>query len=60
MSTDEPFVLESQVQQVFYVEKPEDKDWLVVIKTEPRDLFKMPEIIVAEDTLEQADNDPVQ
>ena len=60
MSTDEPFVLESQVEQVFYVGEPEDKDWLVVIKTEPRDLFKMPEISVEEDTLEQVDNDPVQ
>jgi len=60
LSTDEPFVLESQVEQVFYVREPEDKDWLVVIKTEPRDLYKMPEISVEEDTLEQVDNDPVQ
>lgn len=32
----EPFVLASQVQQVFYVEDPVDPNWHVVITTSPR------------------------
>lgn len=37
----EPFVLASQVKQVFYVEDPLDKGWNVVIPTTPRDDLKM-------------------
>ncbi|CAH9116789.1 unnamed protein product, partial [Cuscuta europaea] len=43
LATHEPFVLESQVEQVFYVPDPRNKKWLYVIKTEPRDLYNMPE-----------------
>ncbi|XP_052197050.1 uncharacterized protein LOC127804264 [Diospyros lotus] len=39
MPTDEPFILASQAQQVFYVEDPTEKDWHVVIRTTPRDQF---------------------
>ncbi|XP_012832644.1 PREDICTED: uncharacterized protein LOC105953520 [Erythranthe guttata] len=35
----EPFVLASQVQQVFYVADPIEKDWHVVIKTKAREKF---------------------
>lgn len=38
---DDPFVLASQAEQVFYVADPIDKDWNVVVKTKPRDLFDM-------------------
>lgn len=41
--TDEPFVLASQVQQVFYVEDPKEKPWQVVIRVAPRDLYSIPE-----------------
>ncbi|KAH7852297.1 hypothetical protein Vadar_022986 [Vaccinium darrowii] len=37
----EPFVLASQVQQVFYVEDPVDEGWHVVIRTTARDTFNM-------------------
>ncbi|XP_077232589.1 uncharacterized protein LOC143869927 [Tasmannia lanceolata] len=40
---DDPFVLASQVEQVFYVEDPTDKHWHVVRKTTPRDFFDTPE-----------------
>ncbi|XP_018634397.2 uncharacterized protein [Nicotiana tomentosiformis] len=43
LNTNEPFVLASQSEQVFYVNDMVDKDWLVVLKTSPRDLFNMPE-----------------
>ncbi|KAL6509602.1 hypothetical protein OROGR_022912 [Orobanche gracilis] len=33
---DEPFVLASQVQQVFYVDDPSDKHWHIVIRTKAR------------------------
>lgn len=37
--TDDPFILASQASQVYYVEDERDKDWLVVVKTKPRDVF---------------------
>lgn len=60
LNSNELFVLDSQVEQVFYVPEPRNKDWLVVIKTEPHDLYNMPEIEVDEDTLDQGDDEPVQ
>lgn len=35
----EPFVLASQVRQVWYVEDPKEHGWYVVRKTQPRDSF---------------------
>ncbi|XP_058101688.1 uncharacterized protein LOC131245925 [Magnolia sinica] len=37
----EPYVLATQVQQAFYVPDPIDRDWHVVIRSKPRDLFEM-------------------
>ena len=37
------FFLASQAHQVFYVDDIKDKDWRVVVKTNPRDLFRMPQ-----------------
>ncbi|GKD92523.1 uncharacterized protein Tco_1372360, partial [Tanacetum coccineum] len=42
-SHNEPFILASQAQQVFYVPDPLDKGWKVVIKTTARDSFDMTE-----------------
>ncbi|KAK9080111.1 hypothetical protein SSX86_001786 [Deinandra increscens subsp. villosa] len=39
----EPFILASQAQQVFYVADRVDKGWKVVIKTTPRDSYDMNE-----------------
>ena len=36
---DEPYVLASEVLQVFYVEDKRDKDWFVIVKTKARDMF---------------------
>ena len=36
---DEPYVLASQASQVFYVEDVRHKDWMVVVKTKPREVF---------------------
>lgn len=44
LNTNEPFVLASQSEQVFYLNDMVDKDWLVVVKTNPHDLFNMPEV----------------
>ncbi|WMV33230.1 hypothetical protein MTR67_026615 [Solanum verrucosum] len=44
LNTNEPFVLASQSEQVFYLNDMIDKDWLVVVKTNPRDLFNMPDV----------------
>ena len=45
----EPFVLASQVKQVFYSHDPKDEQWHVVIHNAPRDRFDMGEV---EDTLD--------
>lgn len=42
LKTDEVYVLESQVEQVFYVQDPKNQDWKFVVKTLPRDLYDMP------------------
>ena len=36
---DEPYVLASQVSQVFYVKNVRHKDWAVVVKIKPREVF---------------------
>ncbi|CAL5337216.1 unnamed protein product [Camellia sinensis] len=38
--SDEPFILASQAQQVFYVNDSVDEDWNVVLKMKPRDLYE--------------------
>ncbi|XP_060190507.1 uncharacterized protein LOC132619696 [Lycium barbarum] len=44
LNANEPFVLATQSEQLFYLNDIVDKDWLVAIKTNPRDLFNMPEV----------------
>lgn len=41
LKTGEVYVLESQVEQVFYIQDPKHEDWKFVIKTQPRDLYDM-------------------
>ena len=36
---DEPYVSASQASQVFYVEDVRHKDWVVVVKTKPKEVF---------------------
>ena len=36
---DEPYVLASQASQVFYMEDVRHKNWVVVVKTKPREVF---------------------
>lgn len=38
---DDPFVLSSQVKQVFYVKDHKEGNWLLVVMTKPRDLYDM-------------------
>ena len=38
---DNPFVLSSQVKQVFYVDDCRDGNWKHIIRTKPRDLYDM-------------------
>ena len=42
LRTNEPFILSSQAVQVFYVEDPKDSNWLIVMKTQPRDSYNIP------------------
>ena len=36
---DEPYVLTSQVSQVFYVNDDKDPDWACVVKTKPKNVY---------------------
>lgn len=38
---DEPYVLSTQVSQVYYVEDERHPDWAVVVKTKPRKVFDL-------------------
>lgn len=55
--SDEPFVLASQAEQVFYVQDPIEKDWHVVVKHKPRDLFDMNEKLNLTDGKDDMDVD---
>ncbi|PHT26319.1 hypothetical protein CQW23_34068 [Capsicum baccatum] len=44
LNTNEPFLLASQCEKVFYLNDMVDKNWLVVIKTNPRALSNVPEV----------------
>lgn len=48
LKTDEVYVLESQVEQVFYIQHPKSADWNFVIKTQPRDLYDLPSIEIVD------------
>nr|GLL16865.1 uncharacterized protein LOC110673961 [Ipomoea trifida] len=53
LRTNEPFILANQASQVFYAIDNMVKGWHVVIKTQPRDLYKMPQS-------EEVENDIVE
>lgn len=40
-ASDEPFILASQAEQVWYVQDPLEEDWHVVVKMTPRDFYDM-------------------
>lgn len=42
LKTNEPYVLATQVEQVYYVKDTKDPNWQVVVKTKPRDLYDLP------------------
>ncbi|XP_038973921.1 uncharacterized protein LOC113461576 [Phoenix dactylifera] len=46
---DDPFVFSSQARQVFFVQDSKDKNWSLVIKTKPRDLYDMGKRLEEED-----------
>lgn len=43
LNTQEPFVLASQVSQVYYIKGLKDPYWATVIETKPRNFFDVPE-----------------
>jgi len=43
LHTNEPFVLASQVTQVYYIKCLKDPTWAIVIEAKPRNLYEMPE-----------------
>lgn len=51
MPIDEPYILATQAEQVYYVKDTRDPKWFVVVKTKPRDLYDFP-------PTEEEENDP--
>ena len=47
----DPFILASQAEQVFYVEDPVDPNWHVVVKISPRDYYDLSTDDCAEEAL---------
>lgn len=59
-STDEPFVLASQVQQVFYLQDLLQPEWHVVVRTKPRDVYEMGEdLSFASNSHHHSDDDSI-
>ena len=52
---DEPYILGSQAEQVFYVNGTKKKDWCTVVRMKPRNLFAMPESENSEIDLDSID-----
>ena len=49
---DEPYVLTFQVSEVFYVEDPRHKDWMVVVKTKAKDVFDVGTGVSSDDDID--------
>jgi len=52
LKTNEPYVLASQVQQVYYVKDTKYPNWLIVRKTNPQDGYDMPKEAINEECQE--------
>jgi len=48
LRTNEPYVLASQAQQVYYVKDTKNPNWLIVVKTKSRDWYDMLEEVINE------------
>ena len=46
---DDPFIFSSQARQVFFVQDSKDKEWAIVIKIKPKDLYDMGKGLELED-----------
>ncbi|XVF11733.1 hypothetical protein REPUB_Repub08aG0053100 [Reevesia pubescens] len=53
LKTDEPYVLASQAEQVYYVKDIKNSNWQVVVKTKPRDLYDLPIEKVGEESCQE-------
>jgi hypothetical protein len=57
--TDDPFVLSFQVSQVYYVADERNPNWVVVVKTKPRDVYDVGEGHMDENDVDgYNDNEP--
>ena len=59
LRTNEPYVLASQAQQVYYVIDIKDLNWLVVVRIKPRDLYDVSEKVTREACQENDDIDSI-
>nr|CAD1817938.1 unnamed protein product [Ananas comosus var. bracteatus] len=59
-NTTDPYILASQAQQVYYAKDIRDPKWLVVVKTQPRDLYDVPTIETSANDQEESTSTPIQ
>ncbi|XP_065849621.1 uncharacterized protein [Euphorbia lathyris] len=58
---DQPFILASQTEQVFYIDDIKNgSNWKIVQRVQPRNLYNVPEIEEGEDGGENFENEPYQ
>nr|GMD66202.1 hypothetical protein CCACVL1_09462 [Ipomoea batatas] len=56
LQTDEPYVLASQAEQVYYVSDIKEPNWHVVVKTKPRDFYDLPDDVVEDEPCQENEN----
>nr|GMD65987.1 transposon protein, putative, CACTA, En/Spm sub-class, expressed [Ipomoea batatas] len=49
LQTDEPYVLASQAEQVYYVSDIKEPNWHVVVKTKSRNFYDLPDDVVEDE-----------
>ncbi|XP_020092842.1 uncharacterized protein LOC109713253 [Ananas comosus] len=59
-NTTDPYILASQAQRVYYAKDIRDPKWLVVVKTQPRDLYDVPTIERSANDQEESTSTPIQ
>nr|GMD68245.1 transposon protein, putative, CACTA, En/Spm sub-class, expressed [Ipomoea batatas] len=56
LQTDEPYVLASQAEQVYYVSDIKEPNWHVVVKTKSRNFYDLPDDVVEDEPCQENEN----
>nr|GMC77773.1 transposon protein, putative, CACTA, En/Spm sub-class, expressed [Ipomoea batatas] len=56
LRTDEPYVLGSQAEQVYYLSDIKERNWQVVVKTKPCDFYDLLDDVVGDEPCQENEN----